>query len=75
MDYLDGGPGGDFMLGAQEPTSSSEAGHRHLHRRPAGTRSTRSTESGEDLRCGRGRDLARMDPEDQDRDCESFRFP
>lgn len=77
MDYLDGGPGGDFMLGAQGADQLLGGGGIDTFIAGPGRDEIDALDGigGEDLRCGRGRDLARMDLKDQDRDCESFRFP
>lgn len=77
MDYLDGGPGADFLSGsagrdqlfggAGVDTFSGGPGRDEIDaidRNPS-----------EEIRCGRGKDLARMDLKDRDRDCEAFRFP
>lgn len=77
MDYLDGGLGNDYLSGG--------AGADQLYGGPgldgfvggAGRDEIDSTDGKprESVKCGKGRDLARMDLKDEDRDCESFLFP
>ena len=76
-DYLDGGPGADYLSGG--------AGADQIYGGPgldflvggAGRDEIDAIDGrpGESIRCGKGRDLARMDLKDLDRDCEVFRFP
>jgi len=77
MDYLDGGSGGDRLIGY--------AGADQLFGGPGldsfdgggGRDEIDSIDRlpGEDVDCGPGNDLVRMDLKDQDVNCETFRFP
>ena len=77
MDYLDGGPGDDFLLGAAEADQLFGGPGIDQFRGGPGPDQIDAIDHnpGEDIRCGRGHDLARMDLKDVDRDCEAFRFP
>jgi len=77
MDYLDGGPGADALFGAAGDDQLSGGGGIDTFNAGPGNDEVDAIDRnpGEQIRCGRGRDLARMDLKDLDRDCESFRFP
>jgi len=77
MDYLDGGPGDDMLIGAAGADQLSGGGGFDTFIAGPGDDEIDAIDGnpGEDVRCGLGRDLARMDLKDLDRDCESFRFP
>ena len=77
LDYLDGGPGDDLLIGAAGSDQLFGGGGKDEFWAGPGRDEIDAIDrrSGEVVQCGRGKDLARMDLKDNDRDCESFRFP
>lgn len=77
MDYLDGGPGPDMLIGAAGADQLYGGGGLDSFFGGPGPDEIDALDhrGGEQIACGRGRDLAHMDLKDLDRDCESFRFP
>ncbi|MCB0869155.1 MAG: hypothetical protein KDB48_10715 [Solirubrobacterales bacterium] len=77
MDYLDGGPGADFLTGGSGDDQLFGGGGVDTFIAGPGndTIDTIDGRPDEEIRCGRGFDLASMDLQDNDLDCESFRFP
>ena len=77
MDYLDGGTGRDYLIGGPGADQLFGGSGRDILVGSGGRDEIDSTDGvpGEQVDCGPGKDLARMDLKDQDKGCESFRFP
>jgi hypothetical protein len=77
MDYIDGGAGADFLSGSAGADQLFGGGGIDTFSGGPGSDEIDAIDRnpGEEIRCGRGKDLARMDLKDRDRDCEAFRFP
>ena len=77
MDYLDGGTGRDYLIGGPGADQLFGGSGRDILIGSGGRDEIDSTDGvpGEQVDCGPGKDLARMDLKDQDKGCESFRFP
>lgn len=76
MDYLDGGPGADLLVGGPNDDQLYGGPGIDLFDARRGRDEIDAIDGrAETIKCGPGFDLARMDLKDNDRDCESFRFP